>query len=168
MTALRCNVADLLHHPASRRPLHLETDPSDLGGVGDTRLAEDAPIVVDVVLERVPDGVVIHGSVTATYRASCSRCLEPVEQTVTVPVRELFESQPLEGETYPLQGEEIDLELPVRDSVLLDLPPAPLCREDCAGLCPVCGANRNETACECDDTVADPRWDALRDLKISD
>jgi uncharacterized protein len=166
MTALRCNVADLLHHPASRRPLHVETDATGLGGIGATRLADDAPLVVDVVLERVPDGVVVHGTVRGRYVAQCSRCLEPLEREFTIPVRELFESRPLEGQTYPIEGEEIDLELPVRDSVLLDLPSAPVCRDDCAGLCPVCGANHNEVECDCDLTPPDPRWDALRDLKL--
>ena len=61
-------------------------------------------------------------------------------------------------------GEEIDLELPVRDALLLDLPTAPLCREDCAGLCPACGADQNETSCDCDLSIPDPRWDALREL----
>ena len=163
MTALRCNVSDLLHHPAARRPVHLETDASDLGGVGGARLG-DAPLVVDVVLERVADGVVVRGTVRGTYVAQCSRCLGPISREITEPVRELFERRPIEGQTYPLDGEEIDLELPVRDAVLLDLPVAPLCRPDCRGLCPICGADRNEVSCDCDDTVPDPRWDALREL----
>jgi uncharacterized protein len=52
----------------------------------------------------------------------------------------------------------------VRDALLLDLPVAPLCRDDCAGLCPSCGADLNRAACNCDLTVPDPRWDALREL----
>ena len=74
----------------------------------------------------------------------------------------------IEGETYPLEGEEVDLELPVRDTVLLDLPAAPLCREDCAGLCPLCGIDRNEADCDCDPNPPDPRWDALRALTFDD
>ena len=72
--------------------------------------------------------------------------------------------EPIEGQTYPIEGEEIDLELPVRDALLLELPVAPLCRDDCAGLCSVCGADRNQVTCSCDMTVPDPRWDALREL----
>lgn len=167
MNALRCNVADLLHHPAARRPVRLETDPTELGGVGGSRLAE-APLVLDVVLERVPDGVVVHGTVHGVYHAQCSRCLRPLTRTFDTAVRELFEPEPLDGQTYPLEGEEIDLELPVRDTVLLDLPVAPLCREDCAGICPVCGNDRNDNPCDCDDTLPDPRWDALRELHLDD
>jgi len=167
MTALRCNVSDLLHHPASRRPECIAIPGSELGGVAGARLSS-APLVVDVMLEHVPDGIVVHGTIEAEYESECSRCLKPVHAAFSVPVRELFERSPLEGDTYQLEGEEVDLELPVRDTVLLDLPRAPLCRDDCAGLCPECGVDHNETSCECDLNPPDPRWDALRALTFDD
>jgi uncharacterized protein len=163
MSALRCNVADLLHHPAARRPVHFETDATQLGGVGGSRL-DDQPLFIEAVLERVPDGVVVQGTVRGFYAAQCSRCLRPVHREVVTAVRELFETEPIEGQTYPLEGEEIDLELPVRDALLLDLPVAPVCRDDCAGLCPACGTDLNQSSCDCDMTIPDPRWDALREL----
>ena len=73
----------------------------------------------------------------------------------------------IEGQTYALEGEEVDLAGPLRDNLLLELPSTVLCREECAGLCPACGADRNTTDCGCDLTVPDPRWDALRDLEIT-
>ena len=54
----------------------------------------------------------------------------------------------------------------VRDALLLDLPLVPLCRSDCAGLCPTCGANHNAVACDCATDEPDPRWAALRSLEI--
>jgi uncharacterized protein len=161
--ALRCNVADLLHHPATRRPVRVETNASEIGGVGGSRLG-DGPLIIDALLERIPDGVVIHGTVSTAYTAQCSRCLQPISREINASVRELFEANPIEGETYPLDGEEIDLEPPVRDAILLDLPPAPLCRDDCAGLCAQCGVDLNEQSCSCDPEPPDPRWDALREL----
>lgn len=167
MTALRCNVSDLLHHPASRRAEHIAIPGRELGGTAGARLSS-APLVVDVVLEQVPDGIVVHGTVAAEYESECSRCLEPVRASFSVPVRELFERAPIDGETYQLEGEEVDLELPVRDAVLLDLPQAPLCRQDCAGLCPACGTDHNLSECDCDLNPPDPRWDALRALTFDD
>lgn len=167
MTALRCNVSDLLTHPGARRAVHVEIPGSELGGVAGSRLSA-APLVVDVWLERIPDGVVVHGTVTGEYESECSRCLAPVREQFEDPIRELFEEDPIEGETYPLGRDDLDLELPVRDTVLLDLPAAPLCREDCAGLCPTCGIDRNEAACDCDPNPPDPRWDALRALTFDD
>jgi uncharacterized protein len=163
MTTLRCNVADLLHHPGSRRTVHLEAPASELGGVGGSRVA-DRPLAVDVTLERVPDGVVVRGRVAGEYMAQCSRCLAPITRELSESVDELYEPDPVEGETYRLDGDELDLEPAVRDAILLDLPVAPLCREDCAGLCPVCGTDRNVAPCTCDTSFPDPRWDALRAL----
>ena len=68
-------------------------------------------------------------------------------------------------ETYPLRGELLDLQPLVRDALLLELPLAPLCSEDCRGLCPTCGADLNDGPCSCDQAPADPRWAALDLLK---
>jgi DUF177 domain-containing protein len=167
MTALRCNVSDLLHHPAARRSVRVEMPGREFGGQAGSRLSA-APLVVDVWLERVPHGVVVHGTVTGEYESECSRCLRPVRGECAFPIRELFEAEPIEGETYPIEGETVDLELPVRDTVIVDLPRAPLCRSDCAGLCPVCGIDRNAEECDCDLHPPDPRWDALSVLTFDD
>jgi uncharacterized protein len=80
-------------------------------------------------------------------------------------VRELFTRDGDPEETYPLGDDHIDLEPMVHDAVLLELPPAPLCRPDCAGLCPWCGANRNLAPCSCV-APSDPRWAALDALRV--
>ena len=77
----------------------------------------------------------------------------------------MVQSIEAEEETYPLLGDQLDLQPLARDAVLLNLPQVPLCREDCAGLCPVCGADRNDEPCGCEVEAGDPRWatlDALR------
>jgi uncharacterized protein len=79
---------------------------------------------------------------------------------------ELFEQDPLEGETYRLDDDAVDLEPLVRDALLLELPAVPLCAPECRGLCPVCGADRNETTCDCRTDEPDPRWAALESLEI--
>ncbi len=117
-------------------------------------------------LERVPDGIVVRGTLSTAWASACSRCLEPVGGDISVHVDELFELVPLEGETYQLDEDVIDLEPMVRDALLLELPLAPLCDPDCAGLCATCGVNRNVTACECVTTEIDPRWAALRSFEL--
>ena len=106
-------------------------------------------------------------SVTASWRGECRRCGGPVHGAVVAEVRERY--APTGGtdrdeEAYPLTGDELDLEPLARDAVLLDLPLAPLCLEECAGLCPTCGANRNTESCDCTPAV-DPRWAALDTLR---
>ncbi len=67
-----------------------------------------------------------------------------------------------------IEGDQIDLAPAVREYVLIELPDGPLCRDDCAGICPECGADRNEAPCECDTSVRDERWSALDDLRLPD
>ena len=164
-TTLRIPLAAALRHPGNARPVTMATT---LGGLGNgaAEITPETAVDVDLVLERIPEGIVVRGELTTTWTAACSRCLEPVTGDVTVHVDELFETEPLEGETYRLDDDVIDLEPMVRDALLLDLPLVPLCRSDCAGLCPTCGANHNVAACDCATDEPDPRWAALRSLEI--
>lgn len=124
-------------------------------------------VEVDVLLEPVGPAVEAVGTVAAPWRGQCRRCLKPVGGMVEVEVRELFEPDPIEDETYPLKHDQIDLEPLAREAVVLELPPAPLCKEDCRGLCAQCGADLNEAACTCEAPV-DPRWAALEQLRADD
>jgi uncharacterized protein len=165
MTGLRTNVADLLHRPGSRRALQLRAPVPGLA-VTASAIPDDEPVVLDVLLERVHEGVLVRGAVRAHWAAPCSRCLRPVGGELDCEMQELFEPTPLDGETYPLEHDHIDLALPVRDAVLVELPLAPLCGPDCAGLCPVCGRDRNDDPCSCDEKTSDPRWAALSQLEL--
>jgi uncharacterized protein len=119
----------------------------------------------DVVLEAVLGGVSVTGTVHASWTGACRRCLAPASGTLRLPVRELYTDEGDGEETYPLSGDEVDLEPLVRDAVLLELPQAPLCRPDCRGLCPSCGVNRNEESCGCE-APRDLRWGALDVLRV--
>jgi uncharacterized protein len=157
-TALRIDVADLLTHPSARRALHLEAPVDALAGSGAT-VPADEPVVLDLVLERVPDGVVVRGTVRAVWQGACSVCLTDLEHAVTPAVSELFEPEPVEGDTYPLEGHEIDLEQLVRDAVLLELPLAPTCAIAGRGRCVPDPVPESEQP-------PDPRWSALSELDL--
>jgi uncharacterized protein len=68
-----------------------------------------------------------------------------------------------DGESYA--GKEVDLAPAVREQILLQIPPPPLCRDDCPGLCPRCGKDLNEGDCGCDRAAMDPRWAALKGIQ---
>jgi DUF177 domain-containing protein len=165
MNPLRMNVADLLHRPGSSRAVHLEVPVSGLEGLS-ARIPEHRPLSLDVRLESLAEGILARGRVHGRWSGACSRCLCPVDQEFEVDLRELFERDPVQDETYPLEHEEIDLEQPVRDTVVLEMPLVPLCRPDCRGLCPTCGTDRNETACACPTTPPDARWERLREVEF--
>lgn len=150
--------------PGARRPERRE---GVIGGLWVTGSAvpEGGAVVVDVVVELVPGGAIARGTVEAPWAGECRRCLGRAEGRVRAEVWEVFEEEHDPEQTYPLQGDQIDLEPMARDAVLLDLPLAPLCKVGCRGLCPTCGADRNVGDCACQPAVGDPRWTALDVLR---
>lgn len=161
------NVADLLRRSGTGRDEVLEGALEQLEVV-DTRMPSGSPVRIEARLESVSDGVVAKGQVIAPWEGECRRCLKTVTGTLRSDILEVFEAEPKEGETLLLDGVTIDLEPVAREAVLLDLPLAPLCTEDCEGLCPTCGVDRNEIACECAPPAADPRWSGLEGLTFDE
>jgi len=163
MSALRIDVADLLTHPGARRPVHLEVALDGLG-TAVARIVE--PVRLDLVLERVPDGIVARGELHARWEGECSTCLRDVAADLSVGVAELYEPHPLDGDTYPIDGHELDLEQLVRDALVLELPLAPACeRDDCAP------ADADRVLVGADERLddehpTDPRWAALSELDL--
>ncbi len=162
-------VAALRKQNGATRVEHREGLIPGLGAVS-VVVPDDEPVVLDVTLASYPGGITVDGTVTAAWHGECRRCGGPVVGRMSARVRERF--APAGGtdrdeEAYPLKGDELDLEPLARDAVLLELPLAPLCADDCAGLCPTCGANRNTETCGCA-PVGDPRWAALDALRDED
>jgi uncharacterized protein len=166
------NVARLRHaHGTRRREVRqAEIDPyegSAPPGPGDSYLPEDSRVTCDVVLESYPGGVMATGTVSTPWRGFCRRCTADVHGELRVAVRERFTDEgptPDDDEAYPITENRLDMAPMVHDAVVLELPMAPLCHETCAGLCPWCGTDRNEGACDCV-PPPDPRWASLDALR---
>jgi uncharacterized protein len=158
------DVRDLIGHPGASRVQRLH---GTLAGLGTelARVPDDAPIVGDLLLESVVEGLLVTGTISGTWHLRCARCLREVEASFEVSVSEMFATQPDEdAEQYPIAGEgSIDPDQMVRDAVGVELPFSPLCRPDCRGLCPVCGGDLNLGECPGHEQ-ADPRFAALSGL----
>jgi uncharacterized protein len=144
--------------------------PADLH-TGMAHIPEGADLDLEVRLESVTEGVLATVSATAPVVGECARCLEPVTQTVTVRCRELFSYQQNNGDSdedgYSLDGDLLDLEPVLRDALVLALPLAPRCQEDCPGLCAECGARLAQVgAGHHHGPALDPRWAALRQITM--
>ena len=128
-----------------------------------SRVPVEHPIEANLLLESVVEGILVTGPLHGTIRFSCARCLKTFEQPFALEVSELFAPHAAEDDDeYPLGPEgAIDIEPMVRDAVLLSMPFSPLCKPECAGLCPRCGGDRNLGECTCSPEAADPRWAAL-------
>ncbi len=164
--SLLINAAELLRRPGSERRLSLETTVAELG-IADRRFDSTATVVVSLRLESLTDGIVVDGELRAPWADSCRRCLAAANGVVVSEVHELYQAVTTDPDAFPIVGDQIDLVPMVRENLLLDGPLAPLCRPDCAGLCPTCGIDRNTATCDCDASVVDPRWDALTQLRAN-
>ena len=163
---LLINAAELLRRPGSERRLELQSTVAELG-ITDARFDPSASVDVNLRLESLTDGIVVDGELRAPWADSCRRCLADASGEVVAGVHELYQHVLTDPDAFEIVGEQIDLVPMVRENLLLDAPVAPLCRPDCAGLCPTCGVDRNTTTCDCVAPVGDPRWDALSQLKAN-
>jgi uncharacterized protein len=132
---------------------------------------------VDVTYYRSGADLFFEGHFVGEVSGNCARCLEGYPFTVErnfafvlKPARKDIDLQKeLSEEDLALSfyaGDEVDLSPLIREEMILSLPTRPLCREDCSGLCPRCGVNRNLGPCACRDEWADPRLEPLRALKL--
>jgi uncharacterized protein len=129
-----------------------------------------------VSLQIHPDGadVFVQGSVGATIPQTCSRCLESFPARVDAAVDVRLVPRPTTADSVELGADDLDVDFYENDVLDLDrvvetettlaLPMKPLCRDDCRGLCPACGGNRNVVPCSCAERAPDPRLAALGDL----
>ena len=129
---------------------------------------EGAPLALDLQLQSVTEGVLVTGTVTAPLTGQCGRCLDPVSEDLRVDVCELFaypnsstDETTEEDEVHRIDGGLLDVEPVVRDAIVLGLPWKPLCRPDCAGLCPTCGQRLDDLPAGHTHEMIDPRWAAL-------
>ncbi len=121
-------------------------------------------IEFELRLESVVEGVLVTGAAEVTLAGQCGRCLEPISFDEEIDLQELYlypDKEPDDEEASRLEDDLLDLEPLLRDTVVLDLPYTSLCRPDCAGLCPDCGANLNADPDHAHDDRIDPRWAGL-------
>ena len=164
---LKIGIAELRRRPGNRQVVDLDIS------FGATGLEDSAVITatvpadsvghVHLVLESMSDGVTATGAVRFPWQGECRRCLGPTSGEVVADVLEIYKDVPTGDDTLPVDGDFVDLGPVVRDAVVLALPLAPLCADDCTGPdpeeYPVVVEGEGETP-------MDPRWSALSDLRF--
>lgn len=129
-------------------------------------IAEGTDIELQLTFESVVEGIYVSGTARTASVGECARCLEPVSIDVEVELQELFvhPGDDVDEEESLLEEDMVDLEPTLRDAVLLELPPSPVCRDDCPGLCSECGVRLAEAGPEHRHETTDPRWAELAGL----
>jgi uncharacterized protein len=160
--------------PAGGCPVAFKVDSTLLADAAEGMAGAD-PVRVAGRAEREGSALRVTGTLETRLRLTCSRCLEVFDLPVKarfdvtyspiVPGGDEVELGARDLTVCHLDGETVDLAEMVHEQVLLAVPMAPVCRPDCKGLCPHCGANLNQGACGCAQGAADPRFDVLRKLR---
>ena len=168
---------ELGRRPGSQRKKSFSAEaPAELG-IEILGVPEGSTVDFDLRLEAVMEGVLVSGTAQAVLTGECARCLEPIEDTLTVDLQELFvyddrhhdhRGDDEDDDVSRLEDDLLDLEPLLRDAVVLALPFQPLCRDDCPGLCTECGARLADDPDHGHGDPIDPRWAVLGDLASDD
>jgi uncharacterized protein len=146
--------------------LEVAVEPLEFGGQRYTVPADRVPVRVDAS-RTTGSGYALRLRYEAHLDGPCMRCLENADAVVAVDAREV--DQPGGGDELSspyLDDQELDVRSWAHDALALALPTQILCREECAGLCPTCGANLNDDPGHAHDPEPDPRWAKLSELKL--
>lgn len=171
---MRYNVAQLLKEQSGHTRQH--TLREDISRI-DADIVPLSTLDGNIQMLRTADGVLVLGQLHTSVELVCSRCLDEFSLPLKFNLEEEFRptidivtgamlpiSEDDEAATRIDEHHELDLTEVVRQDILLALPPNPICRTKCLGLCPTCGKNWNEGPCDCKRDEIDPRWQSLKEL----
>jgi uncharacterized protein len=173
MFKMQINVAQQLRSAIGTVREHDVDLVMDVTGYGNT-----SRIQGKLTLTRTDRGILVKGTLNTELEMTCSRCLTPFSCPLTLKIEEEYFptvdvvsgaslTVPDEPGLFTIdENHELDLTEAVHQYALLAVPMKPLCRPDCAGLCPVCGQNLNLGACKCPPPEADPRWAKLKEIGL--
>ena len=130
-----------------------------------------SPVHIKGVVSNESGVVRLAGSIETIYSTECARCLKPLEIPLSAEADMMLSDDPEaeeEDDLFVLTSDSVDPADVLVPALILQVQMTYLCKEDCKGLCPHCGADRNVTDCDCDKKQIDPRFAALRALLDSD
>lgn len=129
-----------------------------------------SPVHIKGVVSNESGVVRLAGSIETIYSTECARCLKPLEIPLSAEADMMLSVTPSggRGRSFVLTSDSVDPADVLVPALILQVQMTYLCNEDCKGLCPHCGADRNVTDCDCDKKQIDPRFAALRALLDSD
>ena len=162
---MKINIASVLRYDGASKEFSGDVELGNLDYMGST-LSFKEPVLIKGKVYNIGGALEIKAEITGEYTSECSRCGQMVTGKLA---GELFESidsdlTDVDEECITVSGNVIDISGSIDACIYEQLPMQPLCKEDCKGLCPVCGIDLNKNECNCDDTVYDPRFAIFRNL----
>lgn len=147
---MRIRAADAIRQVGESFPFEIneKVEPQTYGG---RTISFSEPLKIEGTYVYDGKAFTVSGRTEAAINARCARCTKDFVERLSFSFSERFvkDADDLDDETYPYTGDTIEIDKAVLDNLFLELPIAGVCREDCKGLCPVCGADLNVTTCQC-------------------
>lgn len=161
---MQINVSQILGRKGAVLPFELSEAMQSTKGYPDV-VDFLEPVKLEGTLTYMDNSIMLEGKGIAILQLPCDRCLMPVSVKVHFKLSEKFNSTgSKEEETELFNGDCIELDQVVKRNLLASLPMKILCRQDCKGLCSICGKDLNEGDCNCDTTYINPKFESLRSL----
>ena len=163
---MKINIASVLKSDGASIPFSGSVELGEVDFMGNTLLFKE-PVSVKGVVTAIGGTIEIEADIWGEYTTACSRCGEEARLKLETKLAERVEDDfsDADEECLLLSGTILDITGALQACIFGELPMQYLCKEDCKGLCPVCGTNLNEKECNCDTTVYDPRFDIFRKLQ---
>ncbi|MDD4319969.1 MAG: DUF177 domain-containing protein [Acidaminococcaceae bacterium] len=163
---IKLNVVEIKKKLVGEKYFRFELEPKELNLTPD-----DLPIVGKIMVEgnlaNGGDVLLLHAVIKACVARQCGRCLKEFQAATQAEILEKFypaDAHGIEKDAYTYEYDVVDITEALREGLLLVEPISALCKEDCRGLCPVCGIDRNLASCACETDTIDPRLAALKQL----
>lgn len=170
---MEINVSQMRKNPGESIKIQFEEVLESLN-IGKDSYIFNGPVQVDVKLTNTGRVISAEGNIKGTVELQCSRCLERFDLEIVAPFDEEYchendlglieEEGKDKDECHVYSGDKIYISADVQETVSLNLPMKPVCRESCAGICPTCGLNLNDNKCKCENEELDPRLEVLKKL----
>lgn len=168
----RVNLHELPRRAGEMREYVLNFPAPDSIGIPLLEIPRGEILEIRFRAESVDDGVLISGSISSQAKGECGRCLDPLDIAVNQNFQELFlyqsrtsDNPEEDDDLFALDGDIADIEIPIRDAVILSMPINPLCADDCEGLCAGCGEKWRDLPDDHSHEAVDPRWTGLAGWK---
>ncbi|OUN01550.1 MAG: hypothetical protein BAA04_06270 [Firmicutes bacterium ZCTH02-B6] len=177
---MQLSIASIRERRGASLPFDFIVPPDQWAPLGGEAAAL-APVHVHGHVTNTGESMLVQGEASGEFGLVCARCLQPIRASLRAPLEERFRRQTGrspqrerewdetlgdsdgEDDARSYHGDWLNLEDAVREALLLQVPMKPVCRPDCRGLCPQCGANLNQGDCGCETETVDPRLAALRE-----
>ncbi|AJA48151.1 hypothetical protein CPAST_c20810 [Clostridium pasteurianum DSM 525 = ATCC 6013] len=159
------NISDLINKKINKKDIDVVLDLKEFNDNYETYKVLE-PIRVKATLTKQGDVISILGLISGKIQLTCSRCLQNFSYELQLELQEKLTNNPenKDDEIIFINNDKLELTEIVENNIIMSLPIQRLCKEDCKGLCQVCGTNLNKGSCNCDNPDIDPRLAGLKDL----